>query len=80
MESRKIFTRIFTHIGKNEEIFTTSRKYLSRNIYFGTEFKKSRKFLPRKFGAIRYDSINSNKQSHNMSVYTYMCILCSTVT
>ena len=29
-------------------------KVLSQNIYFGTEFKKSRKFLPLKFGAIQY--------------------------
>ena len=27
---------------------------LSQNIYFGTEFKKSQKFLPQKFEAIRY--------------------------
>ena len=29
-------------------------KVSSRNIYFGTEFKKSQKFLPQKFEAIRY--------------------------
>ena len=44
-------TKIFSHLvtrGKNEDVFMTSRKFLSRNIYFGTEFKKSRKFFPTK--------------------------------
>ena len=43
MESRKIFHEYLVTQGKNEEIFPTSRKFLSRNIYFGTEFKESRK-------------------------------------
>ena len=44
----KIFHNSLVTQGKNEEIFTISRKFLSRNIYFGTEFKKPRKFFAMK--------------------------------
>ena len=30
----------------------TSQKFYHKIYYFGTEFKKSQKFLPRKFGAM----------------------------
>ena len=45
---KKIFHKYLVTRGKDEEMFTTLRKFLSRNIYFGTEFKKSRKFFATK--------------------------------
>ena len=44
----KILHKYLVTQGKNEEIFMTSQKFFSLNIYFGTEFKKSLKFFATK--------------------------------
>ena len=65
MESRNFFHEYLVIRGKNEEIFITPRKFLSRNIYFGTGFKKSRKF-----GAIRYQDTGLQRFYCNVIAYT----------
>ena len=59
----KIFSRIFSRMSQEwkiaginklaSQIINDFTKVLSRNIYFGTEFKKLWKFLPWKFEAVQ---------------------------
>ena len=55
MEWRKIFSQIFGHTRQEwRNIHDFIKVFFTKCLFFGTEFKKSWKFLPWKFGAIRY--------------------------
>ena len=53
----KIFHEYLVTRGKNEEIFTTSRKFYHEIFILEQNLRNHESFLPQKFGAIRYTSV-----------------------
>ena len=58
------FTNIQSHEARMNNRQFYFMKVLSRNIYFGAEFKKSRKFLPQKFGAMRHSKFRCKQLTY----------------